>query len=180
MNTAGRALYFASALFSFLLSAGVPALASPASALGQELAIVEPKNGFVGRLAVSPPNGPADTAVTVTADRLPPGEVFQLAWRTVIGEWNVSDGEYHGRAFKVVAYEIAKLTSDGAGRATAAFVASFPEEFASLGSGILSMPAPVGNSRQTLISAGVASLAVLRISTLCTRSNRSKVSSLRF
>src|SRR6516165_11380554 len=127
MNTAGRALDFASALFSFLLSAGVPALASPASALGRELAIVEPKSAFVGRLQVSPPNGPAGTAVTVTADRLPTGEEFQLAWRTVAGEWNVSDGEYHGRAFKVVAYEIGKLTSDATGRATAAFVA--PEDF---------------------------------------------------
>ena len=127
MKTAGRALYFASALFSFLLSAGVPALASPASALGPELAIVEPKSAFVGRLQVSPPNGPAGTAIMVTADRLPPGEEFQLAWRTVAGEWNVSGGEYHGRAFKVIAYEIGKLTSDGAGRATASFAA--PEDF---------------------------------------------------
>jgi hypothetical protein len=95
--------------------------------LGPQLPIVEPKNGFVGRLQVSPPHGPAGTTVTVTADRLPAGDEFQLAWRTVAGQWKVSKGEYHGREFQVVGYEIGKFTANSAGSLTATFIA--PEDF---------------------------------------------------
>src|SRR5580704_9461897 len=110
-----------------LLLAGAPALASPASALGPQLPVVEPRDGFVGRLQVSPPNGPAGTPVTISAERLPPNEEFALAWRTVVGAWNVAEGEYHGREFKVVAYEIGKFNSNAAGALVASFTA--PEDF---------------------------------------------------
>src|ERR1700756_2307698 len=113
MSTEPRITSFILSL-SLLLS-GPPALASPASALGPQLPIVEARDGFVGRLQVSPPNGPAGTTVTITAERLPPNEEFALAWRTVVGAWNVSEGEYHGRGFKVVAYEIGKFNSNSAG-----------------------------------------------------------------
>jgi len=126
MSTEIRITSFILSLLSLLL-AGPSALASPASALGPQLPIVEPKVGFVGRLQLSPPNGPAGTTVTITAERLPPNQEFALAWRTVVGAWNVSDGEYHGREFKVVAYEIGKFNSNSAGLLTAMFVA--PEDF---------------------------------------------------
>ena len=115
-----------SSLFALLLS-GPAASASPASALGPQLPVVEARDGFVGRLQVSPPNGPAGTTVTITADRLPADQEFALAWRTVVGAWNVSAGEYHGREFKVVAYEIGKFSSNSSGSLTATFAA--PEDF---------------------------------------------------
>jgi hypothetical protein len=121
------ASFISSLLALLLLLSGPPASASPASALGPQLPVVEARDGFVGRLQVSPPNGPAGTTVTITADRLPANEDFALAWRTVVGAWNVSVGEYHGREFKVVAYEIGKFSSSSAGSLTATFVA--PEDF---------------------------------------------------
>ena len=126
MSTEIRITSFVFSLLSLLLSCA-PASASPASALGPQLPIVEPRDGFVGRLHVSPPSGPAGTTVTITAERLPANEEFVLAWRTVVGAWNVSEGEYYGREFKVVAYEIGKFNSNSAGSLTAMFVA--PEDF---------------------------------------------------
>ena len=53
-----------------------------ASALGPQVRVGEPRDGFVGRMNVSPENGPAGTPLTVTAERLPPKQEFQLVWRT--------------------------------------------------------------------------------------------------
>jgi hypothetical protein len=97
------------------------------SELGPEVALTRPRDGYVGRLDVYPLNGPAGTTVTVTGDRLPPAQEFQLVWRTVKGSWKVEGPEYHGRDFKPVAYEIAKVKSDAAGRLTRTFVV--PEDF---------------------------------------------------
>jgi hypothetical protein len=104
-------------------SAAVPL----APALGPEVAIGEPLGGYVGRLAVSPEHGPAGTPLTVTAEGLPAGEEFELVWRTVDGAWKVANAEYHGRDYRAVAYQIAKVRTDHAGHLGATFVA--PEDF---------------------------------------------------
>ena len=83
--------------------------APPPSQLGPEVAITRPRDGYVGRLNVTPENGPAGTEVTVTADQLPPNQELALVWRTVKGNWKVDGPEYHGREFKTVGYEIAKV-----------------------------------------------------------------------
>jgi hypothetical protein len=101
--------------------------ASLASALGPEVAAGEPSGGYVGHLSVSPEHGPAGTSLTVTAEGLPTGQEFQLVWRTVNGAWKVTDAEYHGRNYEPVAYEIAKVKTDQAGRLSATFVT--PEDF---------------------------------------------------
>jgi hypothetical protein len=101
--------------------------AHPAAALGPEATPAEPKGGYVGRLDVSPDHGPAGTPVIVTAQDLPPGQDFQLVWRTVDGAWKVANAEYHGRAYTPIGYEIAKVKSDANGRVTANFTA--PEDF---------------------------------------------------
>ena len=119
---------FACALFAFALLSFTPSVAAPlASALGPEVPIAEPRDGFVGRLNVAPENGPVGTPLTVTADRLPPNQEFQLIWRTVKGNWKVDNAEYHGREYNPVAYEIAKVRSDSEGRLTAKF--ETPEDF---------------------------------------------------
>jgi hypothetical protein len=92
-----------------------PVSAAPAG-LGPETAVGEPVNGYVGRLDVSPEHAPAGTPVTVMAERLPPGQEFQLVWVTAIGTWKVTDTEYHGRDFTPVAYEIARVRTDSSGR----------------------------------------------------------------
>jgi hypothetical protein len=123
-----RALFArcAGTLLAFALAA--PALAAPKAAeLGPEVALTEPKGGYVGRLDVAPLHGPVGTRVTVSGDKLPANQEFQLVWRTVEGSWKVKDAEYHGREFRPVAYEIAKVRSDAAGKVTASFVA--PEDF---------------------------------------------------
>src|SRR3982074_3956992 len=93
------------------------AAAAPlASGLGPEVKLAEPQDGFVGSLTVAPENGPPGTPLTVTAEKLPPNQEFQLIWRTVKGGWKVANAEYHGREYQPVAYQIAKVKSDSAGR----------------------------------------------------------------
>jgi len=124
----GRMAAFAGALFALSLLSLHPSAAAPlASALGPEVPIAEPRDGFVGRLNVEPENGPVGTPLTVTADRLPPNQEFQLIWRTVKGRWKVDNAEYHGREYQPVAYQIAKVKSDQDGKLTAKLIT--PEDF---------------------------------------------------
>jgi hypothetical protein len=102
-------------------------IAAPAQALGPELALTEPTGGYVGRLDVAPAHGPSGTRVTVTAEKLPANQEFQLVWRTVKGSWKIDNAAYHGRDYQPVAYEIARVKSDEAGRLSANFVA--PDDF---------------------------------------------------
>jgi hypothetical protein len=67
------------------------AAAAAAAALGPEVSVGAPENGYVGLLTVSPKHAPAGAPVTLVAEGLPPGQEFQLAWSTAIGAWNVSD-----------------------------------------------------------------------------------------
>ena len=68
----GRTMALACALFALACSFDGRALAAPrASDLGTEVAMAEPSGGFVGRLEVTPLNGPVGTPLTVTGDRLP-------------------------------------------------------------------------------------------------------------
>src|ERR1700681_4425977 len=120
------------------MSATPSAAAQPASGLGPEVVLAEPRDGFVGSLKVEPENGPAGTALTVTAEKLPPDQEFQLVWRTVKGSWKVADAEYHGREYTPIAYEIAKVKSDRAGRLTAKFVT--PEDFGFVHDIVLQQP----------------------------------------
>src|SRR6202790_2945133 len=116
-----------------------PSAAAPlASSLGPEVVLAEPRDGFVGSLQVVPENGPAGTPLTVTAQKLPPNQEFALVWRTVKGSWKVADAEYHGRDYEPVAYEIAKVESDQAGRLTAQFVT--PEDFGFVHDIVLQQP----------------------------------------
>src|SRR5882672_188909 len=128
MNRCGRLAGLACALFALTLLSQTQSVAAPrASEFGPQVPIAEPRDGFVGRLNVAPENGPVGTPLTVTADRLPPNQEFQLVWRTVKGNWKVANAEYHGREYKPVAYEIAKVKSDASGRLTAKF--ETPEDF---------------------------------------------------
>jgi hypothetical protein len=107
----------------------VAALLAPAAAtaqLGREAPLAAPQ-GFVGRMTVSPEHGPPGTPVRVAAEGLPADTDFQLVWRTVKGGWKVAGGEYHGREYQPVAYEIATVRTDTAGRLAAIF--TVPEDF---------------------------------------------------
>src|ERR1022692_3745878 len=104
-NRSGRVADLACALFALSLLFTAQSIAAPlASALGSEVALAEPRDGFVGSLNVVPENGPAGTPLTVTAEKLPPNQEFQLVWRTVKGSWKVADAEYQGREYTPVAY----------------------------------------------------------------------------
>jgi hypothetical protein len=108
----------------FVAKAGA---APVASALGAQVPWAELSGGYVGRLDVAPEHAPAGTPVTVTAAGLPPGQEFDLVWRTVKGSWKVADAQYHGRQYDPVAYRIARVMTDKAGGATATFIA--PEDY---------------------------------------------------
>ena len=124
----GRLMAPACVLASFLLAFTVSAaVAGRASELGPEAPLTEPSGGYVGQLKVAPGHGPAGTPLTVTGEGLPAEQDFELVWRTVKGSWKVTIAEYHGREYTPVAYRIATVKSDKAGRITHGFVA--PEDF---------------------------------------------------
>jgi hypothetical protein len=134
-----RCALVALSLVSFTCLVPTPSPAAPlAAALGPEVVLAEPQDGFVGSLSVTPDSGPAGTPLTLTAEKLPPNQEFQLVWRTVKGSWKVADAEYHGRDYQPVAYEIAKVKSDAAGRLTAKFVT--PEDFGFVHDIVLQQP----------------------------------------
>jgi hypothetical protein len=126
MNRAGWSCTLALSA-ALAITAGMQAAAAPASALGPQVSIGEPLNGYVSRLEVTPSHAPAGAAVMVTASGLPPGEEFQLAWATATGAWKVTGAEYRGREFMPVAYEIAKARTDGSGRLAVTFAA--PDDY---------------------------------------------------
>ncbi len=124
----GRLAGVACALLALSLISPTRSVAAPApSALGPEVGVSKPRDGYVGRMDVSPEHGPAGAPVTVTAEGLPPGQEFQVVWVTVNGSWNVADAEYHGREFSQIAYEIARVKADQSGRLSAKFIA--PDDF---------------------------------------------------
>ncbi|HTI88907.1 MAG TPA: hypothetical protein VL966_20070 [Alphaproteobacteria bacterium] len=102
-------------------------MATPASALGPEIAAAQPANGFVGRIAVEPKHAPAGTLVHVTGQGFSAGESLDLVWRTVKGRWKVADGAYNGREYAPVGYRIANVTADSAGRIATTF--TVPDDF---------------------------------------------------
>ena len=110
-----------------LLSVPPVAAAGPASAFGPEVQVGRPRDGYVGTMRVAPLHGQAGAPFTITAEDLPPNQEFQLIWRTVNGQWNVTEAEYHGREFVPVAYEMARVRSDADGRLRATF--ETPEDF---------------------------------------------------
>lgn len=110
------------------ISLGAPdVFAMPASAFGPEVEVGHPQGGYVGTMRTAPLHGEVGAPFTVSVENLPPNEEFQLVWRTVNGQWNVTPAEYHGREFVPVAYEMARLTADGEGRLEATF--ETPEDF---------------------------------------------------
>jgi hypothetical protein len=123
-----RMSVLACALLALSLASAHRAAAAPAAAgLGPVLPSAEISGGYVGRLKVTPEHGPVGTPVTVTGEGFPAGQEFQLAWSTVKGSWKVTTAEYFGREFTPVAYRIAAVKSDAAGRIAARFEA--PDDF---------------------------------------------------
>lgn len=89
--------------------------------------LAKPAGGYVGTLTVEPAHGPVGTQVTATAAGLAANQDVDLVWRSVRGTWKAGNGEYHGRDYQPVAYRIAHLHADAAGRVTTRFAA--PEDF---------------------------------------------------
>ena len=76
---------------------------------------------------MSPEHGAPGAPVKVTAEGLPADTNFQLVWRTVKGSWKVADAKYHGREYTPVAFELAAVKTDAAGKLVATF--TVPEDF---------------------------------------------------
>lgn len=116
-----------SAVAAFAAFSGRTSAAPLAAALGPQVPMAKAEGGFVGHLSVVPDHGPAGTPVKIEADSLPPDQEFTLAWRTVDGSWKVAGEEYHGREYRPIAYQIARLKSDASGHLAATFTT--PEDF---------------------------------------------------
>src|SRR5437588_3970079 len=111
----------------FVMVTGSARAVPRAADLGPQVPMAQPKDGYVGRLALAPTTGPVGTAGTVTGEGFPAEQQLDLVWRTVNGHWKVTVAEYFGREFTPTAYRIATVKSDAAGRIAATFVA--PEDF---------------------------------------------------
>ena len=98
-----------------------------AASLGPEAALAEAIGGYLGILEVTPTHGPSGTSVAIIAEKLPAQPRISARLADGQGTWKVADAEYHGREYQPVAYEIAKVRSDEAGRLSANFNA--PEDF---------------------------------------------------
>ncbi len=122
---------FRSAAFAGLCAgiafAAAPSVAAPVSSFGPEVKAGEPRDGFLGKLDVAPSHGKAGDPFTVSGANLPPNQEFQLVWRTVNGRWNVTEAQYKGREFVPIAYQMAKVKSDAAGKFKSSFTT--PEDF---------------------------------------------------
>jgi hypothetical protein len=127
IHACGRRLAAFALLALSMAIHGGAAAASLAAELGPEVSLAQPSGGYVGRMTVAPEHGPIGTPVTVTAEGLPAEGEFELVWTTVKGSWKVANAEYHGREYETVAYRIATVKTDAAGRASATFAA--PEDF---------------------------------------------------
>ena len=93
----GRPAFTVFAAFAVALLSVPPVAAGPASAFGPEVPVGRPRDGYVGTMRVAPLHGQTGAPFTITAEDLPPDQEFQLIWRTVNGQWNVTEAEYHGR-----------------------------------------------------------------------------------
>ena len=87
---------------SSIALSGVALAASRAAELGPQVPITEPKNGYVGKLAVSPSHGPAGTPVKVTGEGFPAEQEFELSGAPCKGRWKVTIAEYQGREYSPV------------------------------------------------------------------------------
>ncbi len=122
----GRAVALACALLALALAPRGAAAASAAD-LGPKVDVGEPSGGFVGKLTVTPNHGPVGTPIAVSGEGLPAEQEFQLVWTTVTGKWKTTIAEYLGREYDPIAYRIATVKSDKAGRIAYSFNA--PEDF---------------------------------------------------
>ncbi len=123
----GRTIAFVCAIFVVSLAPRGAGAASPASAFGPKVDVGEPSGGFVGQLKVTPNHGPVGTPITVTGEGFPAEQEFQLVWTTVTGKWKTTIAEYLGREYDPIAYRIAIVKSDKAGKVSASFAA--PEDY---------------------------------------------------
>ena len=96
---------------SFVMVTGSARAVPRAADLGPQVPMAQPKDGYVGRLALAPTHGPVGTAVTVTGEGFPAEQQLDLVWRTVNGRWKVTVAEYFGREFTPIAYRIATVKS---------------------------------------------------------------------
>ncbi len=117
----------AAAALAFAVSQASAAGAVPAAQLGPQATLTKPTGGFVGKLALTPHQGPVGTPVTVNGEGLPPNKELDLVWRTVTAEWKVTETEYHGREYTPVGYVIAKVKTDANGAFETKFDA--PDDF---------------------------------------------------
>lgn len=122
-----RAVLAVALLLGAVPVASAAAAQAPAAALGPEIAVGAPQDGYVGKLTVTPEHGAAGTPIDVAAEGLPPDQEFELVWRTVKGRWKVADAQYAGRDYVPVAYLIDRVKTDHAGRLATTF--RTPEDF---------------------------------------------------
>lgn len=124
VNKAGLLIGTGAFLFA---AATMPAAAALPSAFGPELKLGEARDGYLGALDVAPYHGKAGDPFTVTGEKLPPNQEFQLVWRTVNGRWKVEGPSFKGREYVPANYQMARVRTDAAGKFSAKFVT--PEDF---------------------------------------------------
>lgn len=81
---------------------------------------------YVGKVTLTPSQGPAGTRVTIAGSNFDANSALALTWQSVRGSWILkgeANEEFHGRAFEPVATPLDEVTTDAAGAFQASFVA---------------------------------------------------------
>lgn len=105
-----------------------PAQATPAQQTVETQA--PPRADWVGKMSLSPANGPAGAQVTVTGTGLPANTALDLVWNSVKGSFALkgdSNEEYHGQQYTPVSNVLEQVKTDAEGNVETTF--TVPEDY---------------------------------------------------
>ncbi|MGK2852250.1 MAG: hypothetical protein ACSLFN_15265 [Candidatus Limnocylindrales bacterium] len=105
---------------------GAAAPAASAGATASAAAAAPSPVDYVGKVTLTPSEGPAGTPVTIVGSGFDGSVKLSITWQSVAGSWLLKGDrseEFHGRAFEPLSTPLDQITTDAAGAFETSFVA---------------------------------------------------------